>query len=259
VILTLLPPPFFLFFSVRISKKFVGSNYNGKQVYARRTGSDRLSNEEVRERRAKLCELERKFLAKIGAKMNSRGGKAAAAAAAAAAPQGMAENSVLNMQMQSVAALAANGAGSNLNLQQSLAAASANGGATNGMNHGSTGGTTSGVSVSNSGIELRNLINQAAQQQQNNANQNNGGNANSNNHFCGMLEQAQQSLSSSFSQNNMQNANSNSASLQNIFQDLLSGGNNNNNGQSTITCKAIMILAATVTVTTMPVSKPFKR
>ncbi|CAB9510822.1 expressed unknown protein [Seminavis robusta] len=47
---------------MRISKKFVGSNYNGKQVYVRRKNS--LSNEEVRSRRAKLQELERKFLAK---------------------------------------------------------------------------------------------------------------------------------------------------------------------------------------------------
>jgi hypothetical protein len=47
---------------MRISKKFVGSNYNGKQVYVRRKNT--LPNEEVRARRAKLQELERKFLAK---------------------------------------------------------------------------------------------------------------------------------------------------------------------------------------------------
>lgn len=47
---------------MRISKKFVGSNYNGKQVYVRRKNT--LSNDEVRSRRAKLQELERKFLAK---------------------------------------------------------------------------------------------------------------------------------------------------------------------------------------------------
>ena len=48
---------------MRISKKFVGSNYNGKQVYVRRKNT--LGNDVVRARRVKLQELERKFLAKV--------------------------------------------------------------------------------------------------------------------------------------------------------------------------------------------------
>ena len=47
---------------MRISKKFVGSNYNGKQIYVRRKNN--LPVEEVRARRDKLQDLERKFLAK---------------------------------------------------------------------------------------------------------------------------------------------------------------------------------------------------
>jgi hypothetical protein len=53
---------------MRISKKFVGSNYAGKSVYTRLPESRRLSDEQVQVRRAKMCELERKFLAKIQGK-----------------------------------------------------------------------------------------------------------------------------------------------------------------------------------------------
>ena len=56
-----------------ISKKFVGSNYNGQQVYIRRVGADRLPNEEVKRRRENLCNLERKFLAKLAEKTGERG------------------------------------------------------------------------------------------------------------------------------------------------------------------------------------------
>ena len=43
----------------RISKKFEGSDYNGKQVYA--SQPYKLTAEEARERRDRLCSLERKF------------------------------------------------------------------------------------------------------------------------------------------------------------------------------------------------------
>lgn len=59
---------------MRISKKFVGSNYNGKQVYVRRKNT--LGNDAVRARRVKLQELERKFLAKVQPMSNSSDGMA---------------------------------------------------------------------------------------------------------------------------------------------------------------------------------------
>jgi hypothetical protein len=43
----------------RISKKFEGSDYNGKQVYV--SQPYKLTSEEARQRRDRLCELERKF------------------------------------------------------------------------------------------------------------------------------------------------------------------------------------------------------
>lgn len=123
---------------MRISKKFVGSNYNGKQVYTRRTGDDRLSNEEVKDRRAKLCDLERKFLEKIAPGSARRGAAVAGVPSLSmAAPLPQQQQSVPNNIMQS------NGGGLSIqNLAQQQQQQSS--------------------SVSNSGIDLRNLINQAA-------------------------------------------------------------------------------------------------
>lgn len=45
----------------RISKKFVGTNYNGKQVYVRK-GEDEVDSETVNEYHKKLRDLEQKFL-----------------------------------------------------------------------------------------------------------------------------------------------------------------------------------------------------
>lgn len=112
---------------MRISKKFVGSNYNGKQVYTRRTGSDRLSNEQVKARKDKLGELERKFLMKINANK-------------AKPPQ--------QFQSQQLQQQSHFGMG---------------GGARGGGMGGLGGGGLSGISrVSTSGVDLRNLLNQAA-------------------------------------------------------------------------------------------------
>lgn len=112
---------------MRISKKFVGSNYNGKQVYTRRTGADRLSNEQVKARRAKLCELERKFLLKTNKDK------------AKAPPQYQPQQQQSHFGM---------GGG-------------ASGGGLGGLGGGGVG--LSGISrVSTSGVDLRNLLNQAA-------------------------------------------------------------------------------------------------
>jgi hypothetical protein len=72
---------------MRISKKFVGSNYNGKAPYVRKKNT--LPNEEVRARRAKLQELERKFLAKASpmSTLDSSGDVKAAASGEVAAPR----------------------------------------------------------------------------------------------------------------------------------------------------------------------------
>ena len=76
---------------MRISKKFVGSNYNGKQVYVRRKNT--LSNDAVRARRVKLQELEQKFLAKVqpmgAAGSTDSMSKAAGQAGLMAGPGGM--------------------------------------------------------------------------------------------------------------------------------------------------------------------------
>jgi hypothetical protein len=111
----------------------VGSNYNGKQVYTRRTGANRLSNEEVAARRAKLCDLEQKFLAKI-----SPGG------AARSAPPAAATAPVAGSQQPDITNLG----GSAINLQQLLQQQQQQ--------------QQGGVSVSASGVELRGLGGQSS-------------------------------------------------------------------------------------------------
>ena len=51
---------------MRISKKFVGSNCIGKQVFRRRTADlNRLTPEQIQQSRAELSELERRFLERV--------------------------------------------------------------------------------------------------------------------------------------------------------------------------------------------------
>lgn len=51
---------------MRISKKFVGGNCIGKQVFRRRTADlNRLTPEQIQQSRAELSELERRFLERV--------------------------------------------------------------------------------------------------------------------------------------------------------------------------------------------------
>ena len=64
---------------MRISKKFVGSNCIGKQVFRRRTNDlNRLTPEQIQQSRAELSELERRFLERVAqtnrVKNNNSGG-----------------------------------------------------------------------------------------------------------------------------------------------------------------------------------------
>ena len=80
---------------MRISKKFVGSNCIGKQVFRRRTADiNRLTPEQIQQSRAELSELERRFLERVaqtnrvkssGVNGGSGGGGSNSSAAAAAA------------------------------------------------------------------------------------------------------------------------------------------------------------------------------
>ena len=92
---------------MRISKKFVGSNCIGKQVFRRRTADiNRLTPEQIQQSRAELSELERRFLERVaqtnrvkssggqrgfrrgGVELLRRGGAAAKAKADEVAAQG---------------------------------------------------------------------------------------------------------------------------------------------------------------------------
>jgi hypothetical protein len=69
---------------MRISKKFVGSNCIGKQVFRRRTADlNRLTPEQIQQSRAELSELERRFLERVTqtnrVKSSGVGGAASAA------------------------------------------------------------------------------------------------------------------------------------------------------------------------------------
>jgi len=85
---------------MRISKKFVGSNCIGKQVFRRRTADiNRLTPEQIQQSRAELSELERRFLERVaqtnrvkssGVNNNSNNNSSAVASAAAAAKMGKA-------------------------------------------------------------------------------------------------------------------------------------------------------------------------
>ena len=81
---------------MRISKKFVGSNCIGKQVFRRRTADiNRLTPEQMQQSRSELSELERRFLERVaqtnrvkssGVGSGSGGAGGASSSAAASAP-----------------------------------------------------------------------------------------------------------------------------------------------------------------------------
>jgi len=69
---------------MRISKKFVGSNCIGKQVFRRRTAEiNRLTPEQIQQSRGELSELERRFLERVAQtnRVKTSGGTVAPAAA----------------------------------------------------------------------------------------------------------------------------------------------------------------------------------
>ena len=184
---------------MRISKKFVGSNYNGKQIYSRRTGADRLSNEAVKERRAKLCGLEQKFLAKIapGSTRRVSGSNNNASVspnsmpipASMQPPASLQDNASAARQLASVLSLQ--------NMTQE--------------------GGGNGASIRNSGIDLRNLLNQAA------ANNNGNNYGNNNTDVPRTLSMLSASLNGG---GNDPTSSTSSQSLQNLFQELVKSTSN---------------------------------
>ncbi|CAB9512008.1 expressed unknown protein [Seminavis robusta] len=73
---------------MRISKKFVGSNCIGKQVFRRRTADiNRLTPDQIQQSRAELSELERRFLERVAQtnRVKSASGVGGASTSAAAA------------------------------------------------------------------------------------------------------------------------------------------------------------------------------
>lgn len=86
---------------MRISKKFVGSNCIGKQVFRRRTADlNRLSPEQIQQSRQELSELERRFLDRVAqtnrVKSSGVGATTAAAGAATGAAVPSNDNHVLD-------------------------------------------------------------------------------------------------------------------------------------------------------------------
>lgn len=72
---------------MRISKKFVGSNCIGKQVFRRRTADlNRLTPEQIQKSRAELSELERRFLERVAQTNRVKSSGVAGGGAAPAAP-----------------------------------------------------------------------------------------------------------------------------------------------------------------------------
>lgn len=79
---------------MRISKKFVGSNCIGKQVFRRRTADlNRLTPEQIQKSRAELSELERRFLERVAqtnrVKSSGVGGAGPPTGAGPAVPEGL--------------------------------------------------------------------------------------------------------------------------------------------------------------------------
>lgn len=175
---------------MRISKKFVGSNYNGKQIYTRRTGANRLSNEAVKERRIKLCGLEQKFLAKIAPGSARQSGRGAAAASNLPSATPIQPSPAFQANNTSTEATQF---GSVLSLQN--------------LTQGDSG----------SGIDLRNLLNQAGMNQ----NGNNGGRSNQ---FSSDLPRTLSMLSASFNGAGNSQMSTSNQSLQNLFQELVRSG-----------------------------------
>lgn len=73
---------------MRISKKFVGSNCIGKQVFRRRTADiNRLTPEQIQQSRAELSELERRFLERVAQTNRVKNSGVTPAPAPATAPR----------------------------------------------------------------------------------------------------------------------------------------------------------------------------
>jgi hypothetical protein len=74
---------------MRISKKFVGGNCIGKQVFRRRTADlNRLTPEQIQQSRAELSELERRFLERVAQTNRVKSSGVGGAAGPAAPPAG---------------------------------------------------------------------------------------------------------------------------------------------------------------------------
>mmetsp|Transcript_29486 Transcript_29486/g.70872 ORF Transcript_29486/g.70872 Transcript_29486/m.70872 type:complete len:673 (-) Transcript_29486:64-2082(-) len=78
---------------MRISKKFVGSNCIGKQVFRRRTADlNRLTPEQIQKSRAELSELERRFLDRVAQTNRVKSSGVGGSTTATANPVGQATN-----------------------------------------------------------------------------------------------------------------------------------------------------------------------
>lgn len=74
---------------MRISKKFVGSNCIGKQVFRRRTADlNRLTPEQIQQSRAELSELERRFLERVAQTNRVKSNAVVGSGAGAGGPTG---------------------------------------------------------------------------------------------------------------------------------------------------------------------------
>jgi hypothetical protein len=125
---------------MRISKKFVGSNCIGKQVFRRRTNDmNRLTPDQIQQSRVELSELERRFLERVAQtnRVKNSGVAAAKVDAAAAVSSSM----VGGTADHAVAASAAHGNGNNNNM--------------NHLNHNGHYNNTNG-NMHNNGINMNN-------------------------------------------------------------------------------------------------------
>ena len=95
---------------MRISKKFVGSNCIGKQVFRRRTADlNRLTPEQIQTSRAELSDLERRFLERVAQtnRVKNSSNVASSSAAAAAAQKMQQHYSAQQQQLQHAQAVQA--------------------------------------------------------------------------------------------------------------------------------------------------------
>ena len=86
---------------MRISKKFVGSNCIGKQVFRRRTNDmGRLTPEQIQQSRAELSELERRFLERVAQTNRVKNSGVAAAKVDAASADAVPSSTHMNQYSQ---------------------------------------------------------------------------------------------------------------------------------------------------------------